>query len=141
MAAALLNLVGGLIMRVKVYDQDGIYQTDVTYDDYRVEAHKRGFVRDENYTFRNWSAFTTMQAPSVFTVMVVRENHLYYQCAVYTTKEEAEAAAAALRALVKEWENIKESKDGQAPTYQFPKAKEPVNALSIVKRWLNHSGH
>lgn len=128
-------------MRVKVYDQDGIYQTDVTYDDYRLEAHKRGFVRDEDYTFRNWSAFTTMQAPSVFTVMVVRENHFCYQCAVYTTKEEAEATSAALRALVKEWENIKESKDGQAPTYQFPKAKEPVNALSIVKLWLNHSGH
>ena len=86
----------------------------------------------------NWHV-TPSNSTGVYVVSV-RFGYQVFQCAVYATSEDAQAAVDACRSFVNDWKD-KPAPADKLPSFQFPPNDKVTNFLPFVQRSLKHDGH
>ena len=122
---------------VRIFCQDGQFQTEVTADTVD-EVHVRMYGIDP-YHPSKWYVRQSRQ-DGYCNVVTVYKGYQMFQVAVYASTEDAQAAIDSCREFVKSWKDKPASPDN-LPKFQFPPNDKVMNMLPLIKRYLNHNGN
>ncbi len=122
---------------VRIFCQDGKFQTEVTAD--TVDEGRRRMNGIDPYHPSNWYVRQTRQ-DGCCNVVSVNRGYQYFQCAVYATTEDAQAAIDSCKEFVRSWKD-KPAPPDKLPEFKFPPNDKVINLLPLIKQYLKHNGH